>query len=260
MKAERTTYSVFKYFLLIAGLIGMSSRCRESQQQPMPSYGKVYIHFVFYVGNERLQATDIESKRFVSTENDTFSIQELKFYISSVGLKACTCRSPASVYLEKQYTLIDAVGKQGLNTNGKEGIFEEGVYDTLVLGLGVDKEANRTIQFEGDLNPNGDMAWDWNTGYKFLSFVGKHYAGSTVSGLVYHIGTDSNFRMIKIPWQNGIDVRSDKEVRLLVKVDVLELFHAPHRIDFDVLNEAMFGPEASLVADNYTEGFLTEAK
>ncbi len=121
--------------------------------------------------------------------------------------------------------------------------------------IGVDPEANGSIQARGDLDPNSQMAWNWEVGYKFVVMEGMLRIGEEVSPLVYHVGFSENAREVDI--QLPPDIGSDGNVDLHVNVDVAKLFDGPTQVDLRKLSSVKFNrDDAAMLADNY-EAMIT---
>ncbi|WP_282118901.1 MbnP family protein [Ruegeria atlantica] len=116
--------------------------------------------------------------------------------------------------------------------------------------IGVDPEANGSIQARGDLDPNSQMAWNWEVGYKFVVMEGTLRIGEEVSPLVYHVGFSENAREVDIQLPPDIVVEGD--VDLHMNVDVAKLFDGPTQVDLRMLSSVKFNREdAAMLADNY---------
>lgn len=185
-----------------------------------------------------------------------FTVEEFKFYLSNIKL-----RDTENNFLFREpnsYHLVSA------SSTGEAFTVEipvpVGTYQDLEMAIGVDNGANTSLDNLGDLSPSNNMAWDWNTGYKFLLLEGRYpQPDGTSKGVVFHIGTDQNYYTYKLRQSNlqqPLTFRKGETVRLRLHAEITQLFEQPHTIDFDEINEAMFGPNADKVGMNYRQGFL----
>ncbi|MCC9166633.1 MbnP family protein [Pontibacter harenae] len=131
-----------------------------------------------------------------------------------------------------------------------------GNYDQIEISIGVDEAHNHSTDQEGDLDPSNDMVWDWDTGYKFLSLVGTYTGDTRNGGLVFHIGGDANYKTIRLNLPQPINLNHKSNYSLQLQADVNEIFQGPNLIDFDVMNTGGHGVGPSMIAENYSNGFL----
>jgi hypothetical protein len=119
-----------------------------------------------------------------------------------------------------------------------------GDYQSVEFGIGVDPVANASIKSQGDLDPNGRMAWNWEVGYKFVLFEGGLELDAGYVPLVYHIGFNENYKTIEFPITKGKP--------LVFSVDVLAMFTHVHDIDMTKISNVKFDKaESSQLADNF---------
>ncbi|WP_420584835.1 MbnP family protein [Ruegeria sp.] len=116
--------------------------------------------------------------------------------------------------------------------------------------IGVDPAANSSIEARGDLDPNSQMAWNWEVGYKFVVFEGALRVGDEVSPLVYHVGFDENAQ--EIAFSLAPEVLEDGAGEVHLNVDLAKLFDSSARIDMQSLPSVKFNrPDAEMLARNY---------
>ena len=219
--------------------------CSDEDNNMTP--GKVEVSVQNMVGTNALQ---LNNGTYTSPAGDQYTLSSLKYYISNVKLIS---KYGQFSYIEPEsYHLIDQNGKLSFT-------LEEvpvGMYDQIELAIGVDEAHNHSTDQEGDLDPSNEMVWDWDTGYKFLSLVGT-FTGDTKSGnLVFHVGGDTNYKTITLDLPKVIDLRTKSTFTLEMQADVNELFREPNSIDFDEMNSGGHGTGTSMVAENYSDGFL----
>lgn len=225
------------------------SACSDDDVQQ--ASGTVAVDFLHVVGTEQLQ---LDEKTYTSPAGDTYAVSSLKYYISNVKLIG---QDGQMAYIEPHsYHLI----AQGGKTAFELAEVPAGVYTRLELSIGVDEAHNHSTDQHGDLDPSNEMAWDWDTGYKFLTLVGP-YTGNTRSGsLVFHVGGDANYKTITLELPQAIDLRVKSGYNITLETDVNELFQGPNMIDFDVMNTGGHGAGPSMLAQNYSNGFIKVAE
>lgn len=198
------------------------------------------------------QTLELNGKSFTLPSGEDFTPKKFKYYISNVELRnTITGESYAEA---DSYHLISEDGKKSIDL----GMVPSSNYNELSFSIGVDEVANGKTDQTGDLDPNSDMAWNWNTGYKFLVLEGE-FTNSTSGdrqGLVMHIGTNGNFRTVTQPLAG---VRAGKTTSLTLTSNLDELFKDPNVLQLSELESTtiMFGEMAAKVAENYSEGFIT---
>jgi hypothetical protein len=124
-------------------------------------------------------------------------------------------------------------------------------YERVEFALGVDAEANGSLRSVGDLDPNGRMAWSWETGYKFILFEGALEIGERVIPLVYHVGFDENYTPVS--FSRGVSIEPLSTSVVDFSVDVLRMFDGEQTIDMATLSNVKFDEDdARLIAGNLT--------
>lgn len=124
-------------------------------------------------------------------------------------------------------------------------------YNQVEFALGVDAEANGSIRSVGDLDPNGRMAWSWETGYKFILFEGALQLNEQVIPLVYHVGFDENYTPLSFSRDASVEPLSTSVIEF--SVDVLQMFKGQETIDMATLPDVKFDrDDARLIAGNLT--------
>ncbi|WP_299759844.1 MbnP family protein [uncultured Pontibacter sp.] len=246
---KKTT--IFKFILLLLAFPFLAA-CSDDDDE-VPEAGTVQVNIQHIVGSEPLQLNDAT---YTSPAGDTYTVSDLKYYISNVKLIGSNGQT---VYIEPEsYHLISQDGKLAFELLDVPA----NTYNQIELSIGVDEAHNHSTDQEGDLDPSNEMVWDWDTGYKFVSLMGS-YTGDTKSGfLVFHIGGDANFKTITLDLPQPIDLRKQTNPELMLQADVNEMFQGPNLIDFDVMNSGGHGAGPSMMAENYSNGFLkiTEVK
>ena len=177
-----------------------------------------------------------------------FSVRDYLMYLSNIQLvgAAGTYSVPDSYHLarfdnaSKTYDIvIEAVPRD--------------TYSRVVLTIGLDEEANTSIESmaaTGDLDPNGRMAWNWETGYKFVLFEGSLLVAGERRPLVYHIGFSENRKTLEFDLTEPELVWSPEG--LAFRVDLMTLFAGNQTVDMQALSTVKFDRvDAALLANNY---------
>jgi hypothetical protein len=248
------TMNKLKYLFLFS-LLFVFNGCYNEPQDHSDDEGKVVIllQFLNKVNGETLQLGS--SKKYTDASGEEFYIEKLKYYISNIKLRNA---KNGTYFIEPMsYHLISSEQTSGPSI---ELEIPTGEYDQLQFGIGVDAEKNTSMSYDGDLDPNNSMAWDWASGYKFLVLEGKYFTPTTGvdgGGLVFHIGENKNYKTVTIPMQSTPITMNDHHKTITVNVAVEEMWKAPNPVKFDDIHEAMSGDNASKIADNYAEGMFS---
>lgn len=189
---------------------------------------------------------------------ESFGISAFKYYISNIILRN---QETGQFYRETNsyhlFSLDSGTTKTIILYN-----LPKGNYSQLEFSVGVDNAANHDIDNLGELDPGNDMAWSWNTGYKFMVMEGKFKTTTDSGKYVYHIGNDENFRTLKLPFTgNGktiaYGVSADTSLLINLKVEASQIFGKPNQISLLANPNVQFQAGlAGNVADNYSNGMF----
>ncbi len=205
----------------------------------------VNINFKTYVNGEELEY----GKKYASPNGDgTFAIYDFKLYISN--LQFINNEYPEKNYIEEEsYHLLKFQTKN--NFSLKLNNISLKSFDKIRISIGIDEEANLSINNPGDLDPTNQMAWNWTSGYKFLLLEGLYTPESSEKEIpiIFHIGFSENRRELEF------DLTSKDEIHFVIEIS--ELFKNPNNIDFNKLPKVLFNKEhAALIASNYLNSFI----
>lgn len=234
------------FYTALFGSLLIFSSCKDEE---IPATMAINIELEHVLAGQTLE---LNGKSFTLPSGEDFTPKKFKYYISNVELKNS---ATGETYVEPEsYHLISEDGNKSIDL----GMVPSSDYDQLVFSIGVDEVANGKTDQTGDLDPNSDMAWNWNTGYKFLVLEGEFTNSKTSErqGLVMHIGTNANYKTII---QNLSRVRAGKSTTLILSSNLDELFLDPNTLQLSELESTtiMFGEMAGKVAENYSDGFIT---
>ena len=234
------------FYTALFGSLLIFSSCKDEE---IPATMAINIELEHVLAGQTLE---LNGKSFTLPSGEDFTPKKFKYYISNVELKNS---ATGETYVEPEsYHLISEDGNKSIDL----GMVPSSDYDQLVFSIGVDEVANGKTDQTGDLDPNSDMAWNWNTGYKFLVLEGEFTNSKTSErqGLVMHIGTNANYKTIT---QNLSGVRAGKSTTLILSSNLDELFLDPNTLQLSELESTtiMFGEMAGKVAENYSDGFIT---
>lgn len=208
----------------------------------VPQMRLLTLRFHPYVGEEVLRLDEV---RYANPGGDgSFKVRDFQFFLSNIRLVA-----ESSEFLEPEsYHLVRFDNDSGIH----EIVIEDlpwADYRRIEFGIGVDPAANASIAAVGDLDANGRMAWNWETGYKFVLVEGGLVIGDTQFPLVYHVGFDESYRRVSIDLAGQ---PAGRDTTLDFRIDLLRMFTGTRTVDMVALPNVKFDrADAKLLADNY---------
>lgn len=172
-------------------------------------------------------------------------LRDFRFYLSNISLE-----SEEAFYVEpNSYHLVRFDNPEASDTIRLEAVPLNRVA-RVAFSIGVDAEANSSIEVRGDLDPNSQMAWNWEVGYKFVMFEGNLMLDDQEQPLVYHVGFSENRRELLFELDMARLATDLGPVHFVV--DVMKLFEGTTQIDLSKLTSVKFDREdAGRLADNY---------
>lgn len=181
-----------------------------------------------------------------------FRVQNFRFYISNIQLSG-----EDGTYFEPDSYHLVRFGSQSNKSSIELNNVLLKSYSSLSFSVGIDEPANSSIEPRGDLDPNSQMAWNWEVGYKFVVFEGSLKMGESIQPLVYHVGFSENRRDLLFTRPIEEDLIGTSEVSF--KVDVMKLFDSASVLNLAQLQSVKFDRrDARVLAENYSRMFSIE--
>lgn len=242
--------SSFKYTLnstLFLLLISMAS-CRDE----LPETATIFLTLEHEMYGNPVQLDE----KYPVVDDKLLSFDKFRYYLSNIKVR----NTDTGEFIEEaeSYHLVSVTDESVTFEIKLEGV-ESNAYNAIEFGLGVDSLRNHSTVQVGDLDPTNEMVWNWNTGYKFLLIEGEIYSGSDDKPLVYHIGTDANYKAIELPFDENtfpyFYADRAEPLYITISVELSSIFNAPNRLDVYEENHITFDPdESSKVMENFAEG------
>jgi hypothetical protein len=247
----------------IALLIILSFACKkdcieavETNPTPEVNTGTLKLMFQNKMSNLAGVSTDLllGDTIYKTGNGDTLSLSSLKYFVSNVKL---IDSEGDTTTVEESYHLVQSTAMMAMSTF--ELSIPEGNYESIVFSLGVDSAANmdETV-IEGDLDPNTNMVWNWNIGYKFLLLEGAYNHNSTNGALSYHIGLNANYVTYEKDLPMTLQIKDSQTSMIHVMANFDNLFNGTNTIDVETVNNVKVGPEdqVSQLVTNYVSSFF----
>lgn len=214
-----------------------------TDEEVKPESASIELNF----NNEVDGSALVLDKNYVNANGDTYSVESLKYYISNVTLT----KTDGSTYaIPNSYYLIDNISEKVSLSS-----IPTGSYSKITFSIGVDNTANHSTAQTGDLDPNNDMAWSWDTGYKFLLFEGRYTSKNQKEGtFTFHVGKDANYKTLN--FDKSVTLADGSTTSYDFTANIQEIFKNPTSIDLETTNVS-HGENGAVIANNYASGFLT---
>lgn len=200
------------------------------------------------------QALVFNSQNYVTASGNEINIDRIKFYISNIEL-INTATSEAFVE-QNGYHLVSLNNENSTFSFDISGIRSDFQYDKIKYSIGVDEARNMSIDNVGDLDPTNDMAWNWNTGYKFFLMEGDFFPESSPDkrGLVLHIGQGRNFKTVAFLLDTPSNISGSATMQF--DLDPLAALNGPNIIDLNEKSSFMVDVDSDKIAENYASGMI----
>lgn len=206
-----------------------------------PEKGVVRLNFKHVIGNQDFEL----KKNFTDTEGNTYSFNEIRYWVSNVKLVKTNGEEvaiPDSYYLVENRDTLFYYGTTAANVganfsapNKREDVLVGNVplgdYAKVKFAIGVDARYNNNFAIKAgelDINQMSQVAgWAWHTSYIFLRTKGAYLAkgGNALTDAVRFVaetGGNDQYREVEIALPVSSKAGVISEVDL--KTDVLALF------------------------------------
>ncbi len=188
-----------------------------------------------------------------TSESITFTT--LRYYISNIRLH----KTDGSTWTEEEsYHIVDASARHAhINLTD----LPAGEYNGVTFLIGVDSLRNVSGAQTGALDPAESMFWSWNSGYIFVKAEGSSPAASNDS-FVYHLGgfqgANNAIREVHLHFSDtNLRIAPNAEPVAHLTVNAARFWHGGISLA-DMSNVHMPGANASLLATNFSGGFLLD--
>lgn len=233
---------------LIIPVLAIASIALLSCKKESVDTGKFKPATLTFMLETKVGEESIEKNKEYKSAKDTFSITELKYFLSNITFVNSSVGT--SKKIDGSYILYNLENEETKQVPYE--IDEAFTFDKLKISFGVDSIANNDFyNTSGDLQPGGQdgMAWSWSTGYKFIKFEGK----TKTADFVQHIGTNANYTTIQLPVSGTLEEGGSYTVH--IQADLLALLNGHHKVDLNTPSEHG-GSMKNPIIGNSTMNFL----
>ena len=227
------------------------SGCNDDEDPTQPAQtGTVTLQLSHMAGTEPLQLNSTDY--YTSPAGQQYRVSDFKYYLSNLKFQGQNLQ----LFSEPEsYHFVNQTDPGSLKIAISQ--MQPGTYDTLLFAIGVDNNRNHTGAQIGALDPANGMSWGWTTGYKFLQLEGFSPLAPAPNTLLYHIGLDQNYRLVRIGLSPALVVTANSRHTINLKADVNRIFGtAENPVSFATMHNVMFDPDKSAqIANNYAKMF-----
>ena len=215
----------------------------------------VKLGFINVVKDKMLHLND---STYVNPFYESYTVSKLRYYVSNIIFQ----NDKTEFKEDHSYHLID---EAELESKIIEIRLPPGNYDSMKFLLGVDSLHNVSGAQSGDLDPDKDMFWTWNSGYVMAKMEGNSPSSNLVNNkFEYHIGgfsgTNNVLKEIRLPVTVGkYQFESGKLYTIFIKADVNAWWQSAHGLKI-AEHPAVTTPGAlaKSISDNYANMFHIE--
>ncbi len=243
--------NIFDYSLLALIFLFCIS-CSNNETEKEDETKKVTLEVQLFVKEKPLNLL----QEYQNELGQKYLLENFKFYLSNFEFESASSNETFKV--EDSYYLFSADRETA--TFSKEILVKKGEYSKLNFSIGIDSIKNTSLDNSGDLDISNSMAWDWNTGYKFVVMEGKYHNSSvdipSFTPLVFHIGLNQNYRKTSVSFdssnEKGVfdtENKSTENKKIVLRVDLNDFFSSPNSIDFNEINTVMGKGNSLLLAE-----------
>lgn len=216
---------------------------------PRSGTGTVVFTMVPQYAGQPLQ---LGQQLYHSPNGDSFYVDALRFYLSSVQLQGKRAN-----YREKNsYHLIDAEDSSRLTFVLKD--VPASTFTSLCFDIGTDSLTNVSGAMGGDLDPSLGMYWAWNTGYINVKIEGRSNACKTLHHrFEFHLGgyrpPFQTLRRLELPLPS-LKIRANTTDTVRIPIDLAPFFE---KIQLAKTNQVMIpSKQAAQLADVFKGVFM----
>ncbi|HVZ95799.1 MAG TPA: MbnP family protein [Chitinophagaceae bacterium] len=197
----------------------------------------------------------LNDSAYTNPFNESYTVSKFRYYVSNIFFE----KDNDGFQQKDSYHLVDE-GNQASKIISVG--LPAGNYKSLQFLLGVDSLHNVSGAQSGDLDPDKDMFWTWNSGYVMAKLEGSSPASAIVNHkFEYHIGgfsgPDKVLKEIRLSLPgSSYEFRAGKSYTIFITADINEWWQSVH--DLKIAEHpaiAAPGTWAKEISDNYAHMF-----
>lgn len=239
-----------KNLVILFSLVVVFFSCRKEQPDiPEPIVvqpSKLIINIKNVVDG---QPVVFNEKKYISANNDTFSLSMLKYFLSNFKFK----NTNGDVWsAPESFHFID---EKDESTFTFEMQPPKGNYTEMEFSVGIDSINNDGNVSLGDIDPGTGMFWGMLLNYRFMSVEGNFGKNG---GYVFHLGGNEHYKTYTINLtSNPIKTEYGKTTQIHIITDLMSLYNFPNVIDLSKINNVVTPEGAFELSENYGTGMIS---
>lgn len=241
--------------VLATALLPLTLSCKKDNPDPVEP-NKVTLEFQHNAPGDSLPLQ--LGTQYLTATGQTYQLDLLAYYVSNIKL----VRTDGSTWVEpRSYHLMRLNSATDHNPVVALASVPAGTYTAVEFSIGLDSVTNHHGDQTGALSPNEGMYWPWS-GYKFWVMEGGFWPiGGNPENILYHIGSDPQFRTVRLTFPSAATVTSTIAPKAHMFVDVNGFFTGINLADSNQRNSMMTTDSTltSRLADNLTTMFRVES-
>lgn len=188
-----------------------------------------------------------EDTEYTTKLGQNYKVNAWKYFVSNIELY----KNGVLVFKEKDsYHYINEKDSETLSFS-IVGV-DEGAYDEIRYGFGIDSLNNNGDARVGDIDPGTGMFWLMG-GYRFSNFDGEF--GN--NPLTFHVGGNSNYTTLKFDQNIEVIIKMGETTKIHNMVNVNKMFEGVNEIDFNVTSSMATESSSVPIVQNIANGMFT---
>jgi hypothetical protein len=223
-----------------------------AQSQSQQKNGNVKITFINCMGNQTMSL----DSTYTNCWNESFSISQLKYYISNIALQTSNHTVTGE---QNSYHLVNEADDFSKNFSF---YLSPDTYTSISFLIGVDSLKNVSGAQTDALDPLNGMFWTWNTGYIMFKMEGNSPQSSAVNNKIeYHIGGFAGgyntVKKMAINFPGGpVSLNKNKTIEIVIRTNLNKLWNAINKLKITQTPVCTTpGVLAAQIASNYAQVF-----
>lgn len=226
------------FFIILSLLLILLNACVGSKKAAVDTVPTAQVEFVCIpmIGDKPFYMDSL----YVNSAGETFSINNLKFFISDLAFSRSNTpeRAAHSDTAAHGVFLVDLSDAKintatGFLNHTTHVAMQTGAYSDIRFNIGVPRALNHSdpTQAPYPLNVgNDDMFWEWNSGYIFFLAEGK---SNVAEDSILHFAVGADTRIMPVSFGDIfnavplIQVKENRLTRVYFKLDVNAFFKNP---------------------------------
>jgi len=239
-----------RFFVFCFVLLDLLTGSAKSQSQQKK--GNVKITFINCMGNQTMSL----DSTYTNCWNESFTISQLKYYISNIALQTSDHRVTGE---QNSYHLVN----EAENFSKSFSFYlSPDKYTSISFLIGVDSLKNVSGAQTDALDPLNGMFWTWNSGYIMFKMEGNSPQSSAINNKIeYHIGgfawADNAVKKMVINFPGApVSLNKKNITEIIIRTNLDKFWNATNKLKITQTPVCTTpGVLAAHIASNYAQAF-----